>query len=185
MRDEELVVVLFGLAGLCTFAAVIVWRRRRAVTPAEHPGESGRTARVIASDTGVMPPVLLRDPVLGLRGKPDYLIRTGPAGAERVSPLEVKPTRRARRVYESDELQAAAYLILARAHFGAAASDLGYVQYAGRRFGVRLTPVLEDEIRHLVGAVRQGRKVGVLHRSHANAARCRACPLRGACDEAL
>lgn len=185
MRDEEFAVVLFAMAGLCAIAAFVVWRWRRSETPPGAPGELGQTARVIASDTGVMPPVLLRDPVLGLRGKPDYLIRTGRAGAERVSPLELKPTRRARRLYESDELQAAAYLVLARAHFGAAASNLGYVQYAGRSFEVRLTTALEDEIRHLVEAMRQGRKVGVLHRSHASAARCRACPLRGACDEAL
>lgn len=140
---------------------------------------------VIASDVGTERSILLRDPTLGIRGKPDYLLESEVDGRRVLVPLEVKPTRRSRRLYDSDRVQIGAYLLALRGTFPDRASDVGYVRYADQTFGVRLTTELEQEVEHIAETVRRGRHAHVLHRSHNIGARCRACPVRGACDEAL
>lgn len=140
---------------------------------------------VIASDIGTEGSLLLRHPILGIRGKPDYLVETDVAGRRLLVPLEVKPTRHSRRLYDSDRAQIGAYLLALRGTLPDRASDVGYVRYAEQTFAVRLTPELEREVERITAAVRQGRRAHVLHRSHSIRARCRACPVRGECDEAL
>jgi CRISPR-associated exonuclease Cas4 len=140
---------------------------------------------VIASDVGTERSILLRDPILGIRGKPDYLIETDVGGRRVLVPLEVKPTRHSRRLYDADRVQIGAYLLALRGTFPDRASDVGYVRYADQTFAVRLTPELEREVEHIAAAVRRGRRALVLHRSHNVAARCRSCPMRQRCDEAL
>lgn len=185
MSDVGVGVIFVALSGLCALAAVVISRRRRVSRAKELRRKLGSTARVIASDTGVLPPVPMRDSVLGLCGRPDYLMLIGTPAAERVSPLEVKPSRKALRLYVSDELQIAAYLVLTRAHFSAAAAEVGFVRYATRAFEVRLTQKLEDEVRRVVYSIRNSRLSKVLHRSHNSPSKCSACPMRGSCDEAL
>lgn len=140
---------------------------------------------VIASDVGTERSILLRDPILGICGKPDYLLESDVGGRRFLVPLEVKPTRRSRRIYDSDRVQIGAYLLALRGTFPDRASDVGYVRYTDQTFGVRLTPELEREVEHIAAAVRRGRHALVLHRSHNISARCRACPMREQCDEAL
>ena len=106
--------VVVGLAAGALLGALAVylalrWYRERTGFAA------GGTGRVVASDTGVEASILLRDPQLGLRGRPDYLLEFEVAGHPLFVPLELKPGRRTRRVYESDALQVAAYLIALRA----------------------------------------------------------------------
>ena len=129
--------------------------------------------------------MLLRDPIRGICGKPDYLLESEVGGRRLLIPLEVKPTRHSRRLYDSDRVQIGAYLIALRGTFADRASDMGYVRYADQTFGVRLTPELEREIELIVAAVRRGRGARAVHRSHNIRARCHACPVRGGCDEAL
>jgi len=141
--------------------------------------------RVVASDVGSGPSLLLRDDNLGICGKPDYLLDMTRGGERILVPLEVKPSRRIQRLYDSDRVQIGAYLIALRATVDERASRIGYVRYQDRTFEVALTPDLESEVRRIVAEIRRGRTADVIHRSHRIPARCRACPVRHACDEAL
>ena len=60
---------------------------------------------MVASDTGAGASVLLSDPALGLRGRPDYLLEEETCGDRILVPLEINPTRRSQRLYESDAVQ--------------------------------------------------------------------------------
>ncbi len=146
---------------------------------------STATSVVIGSDTGAAPGMLVREPTLGLRGRPDYVLEYGAPNERRLYPLEVKPTRRSQRVYESDELQVGAYLIALRGTAGARAGSTGYLRYAAGTFRVDLSPDLERRVRDTVALIRRGRQAAVVHRSHAIRARCAGCPVRDHCDERL
>jgi len=50
------------------------------------------SVNVIGSDTGAAPGMLVREPTLGLRGRPDYVVEYGAPNERRLYPLEVKPT---------------------------------------------------------------------------------------------
>lgn len=146
---------------------------------------AGTGARVIASDVGIAPAILVRDPARGLVGKPDYLLEIGERGTQRLVPLELKPRRRSRRLYESDRLQLGVYLLGLRSSFGDGAAAFGYVRYASEDFLVELTPALESKVLATAESIRSGRAAPVVHRSHNSAARCRACAVRHRCDESL
>jgi CRISPR-associated exonuclease Cas4 len=183
-RMLTLTLALAALAGALLCAALLWWLRRTTGLPTER---RRLTPTVVASDTGAGRSVTLRDPELGLRGRPDYLIREGAGGGggAAVVPVEVKPSRHSRRLYESDAVQVGAYLLALRATHGARAARHGYVRYAERSFRVELTTALEARVREIVAAVRAGREAAVVHRSHDVPARCRNCPVREACDEKL
>lgn len=140
---------------------------------------------VVGSDTGAAPGMLIREPTLGLRGRPDYVLEYGAPNERRLYPLEVKPTRRSHRVYESDELQVGAYLIALRGTAGARAGSTGYLRYATGTFRVDLSPDLERRVRETVALIRRGRRAAVVHRTHGVRARCASCPVRYHCDERL
>jgi CRISPR-associated protein Cas4 len=142
-------------------------------------------ATIIASDVGTGPSLLLRDDELGLCGKPDYLLDTRGADGRRLVPIEVKPNRRSPRLYDSDRMQIGAYLVALKATADDRASKIGYVRYQTDTFEVELTPTLEREIRLLVATIRRARVAEMVHRTHESPARCRACPVRQHCDEAL
>ena len=100
--------VVSGLAAGALLGALAVylalrWYRQRTGFAVGGQG----SGRIVASDTGVEESVLLRDPQLGLRGRPDYLLEFEVAGHPLFVPLELKPGRRSRRIYESDALQVA------------------------------------------------------------------------------
>jgi len=142
-------------------------------------------SRVISSDVGNGVSLVLRDDRLGICGKPDYLMQMTTAGESRFVPLEVKPSRQSQRLYDSDRVQIAVYLIALRATVADRASAVGYVRYRNRTFEVPLTAELEAEVERLTAALRRGRAASVMHRSHNIAARCRGCPVRQHCDESL
>lgn len=178
-----LILLLASVAALTAVAIPVVLAAIRRRTGFAFSGSA--RSEVIASDVGTERSVLLRDPALGIRGKPDYLLESEVGGRMLLVPLEVKPTRRSRRLYDSDRVQIGAYLLALRGTFPDRASEAGYVRYADQTFGVRLTPELEREVERIAAAVRRGRLAHVLHRSHDIPARCRACPVRLQCDEAL
>lgn len=148
-------------------------------------GAGSSESAVVASDTGVVDPILLRDPVLGIRGKPDYLVRTRLDGHQRLVPLELKPARRSLRLQDSDRLQLGAYLLALRSTKGVLAAPFGIVRYAATSFQVALTPGLEADVRRAVLAMRAGRSSSGVRRSHNSVARCRSCAMRLSCDQAL
>ena len=169
-----------GALGVAALGALWWLRRSTGFRPS-----FGDAPVVVASDTGAAPGVLLRDPALGLRGRPDYLIEERTANGTVLVPIEVKPTRRSTRLYESDAVQLGAYLLALRATYGERAARYGEVRYAGRSFRVELTPALERRVGAIVASVRAGRSAAVVHRSHEVPARCASCPVRESCDERL
>lgn len=182
---DALGLAISAIAAVCLLGAAILfvfWMRSRPTRTDAYV--------VVASDTGVAPPRLLHEPMMGLRGRPDYLLESTHGGRRVLIPLEVKPTRRATRLYDGDEEQLAAYLLALRAEEPERAAGYGYVRYgdavgAGRTFRVELTPALTERVRRRVTAIRAQRRETTVHRSHAQPGRCRACPVRDACDERL
>jgi CRISPR-associated exonuclease Cas4 len=186
---ERTVIVRYAIVGLAVAAVLgalavylmLRWYRQRTGFAAGGAGGG----RIVASDTGVEPAVLLRDPALGLCGRPDYLLQREGAGGVLFVPMELKPGRRSHRPYESDALQLAAYLIALRATVKDAAGSFGYLRYANRTFKVGLTREMENRVRAIVRAIRDGRLASTVRRSHAVVQRCVNCSVRDHCDEAL
>lgn len=145
----------------------------------------GPDSTIIASDTGLGGILIVRDEEIGVCGKPDYVIEEEVRGRRLLVPVEVKPTRRSERLYDSDRLQLGVYLLGLRALAGDGAADFGYVRYATTSFEVRLTPDIENELRRIVREIRSGRTAAALHRNHRIQARCGACAVRLHCDESL
>jgi CRISPR/Cas system-associated exonuclease Cas4 (RecB family) len=168
-----------------TFAIAIPIVLARLRTRTGFESTDGVGASVIASDTGIAPELIVRDPVLGISGKPDYVIAMDVPGSRRFVPIEVKPTRRSTRLYDSDRLQLGAYLIGLRATAGEAAANFGYVRYASASFEVALTAGLQAEILEIVRTIRAGRLSPSVPRNHSSVARCRACAVRPNCNESL
>lgn len=185
MESWRLVLVLVAaIAAAASLVGLALLRRRErktgfALTSTE------LSISVVGSDTGAAPGMLVREPTLGLSGRPDYVLEYGAPNERRLYPLEVKPTRRSQRVYESDELQVGAYLIALRGTAGARAGSSGYLRYAAGTFRIDLSPDLERRVRAIVASIRRERRAAVVHRSHAIRARCGGCPVRAQCDERL
>ena len=178
--------VVVGLAAGALLGALAVyvalrWYRQRTGFAAGGEG----TGRIVASDTGIAAPMFLRDPGLGLRGRPDYLLQFEVAGHPLLVPLELKPGHRSRRIYDSDALQVAAYLIALRATAKDAAATFGYLRYASGTFKVGLTRELEARVHAIVEAIRAGRSAATIHRSHSIVQRCVNCSVREHCSDAL
>jgi CRISPR/Cas system-associated exonuclease Cas4 (RecB family) len=140
-------------------------------------------APIVASDVGLDSPILLETAALRIRGRPDYLLRE--RGRRRIYPVEVKPTRTSGSLYESDAMQLAAYMLLTEARYGREFAGYGLVRYRSAEFRVALTPELRRRCLAAVEGVRAARRAADVHRSHAVAARCRACAVRRRCGEAL
>lgn len=138
---------------------------------------------VIATDAGYLPPETLRDPTLRIRGRPDYLVRDRATGT--VYPIEVKPTRDAAELYESDALQLAAYMLLTEKRYGAEFAGYGVVRYRSSEFRVPLTAELRRRCAGAAEAIRAARRATAIHRSHELRAKCWACGVRSVCDESL
>jgi len=176
VADESLVKLATSLAIVAVAMMLAAWRLAR--------GTGVRAgAPVVASDVGIEAAATLEDDTLGLRGRPDYLVRE--RGRGRIYPVEVKPTRDARVLYESDALQLATYMVLTEARYGSAFAGYGVVRYRSAEFRVDLTAELRRRCLAARDGVRSARRAASVHRSHAIAARCAACAVRPVCGEAL
>lgn len=173
--DHALLVAVLAAAIIVVMATIIVLARRR-WAPAQR-------TYLIASDTGVVPPTLLRDWEHGLVGRPDYLVCQYDEATRhrRYVPREVKPNRTSRQLYESDELQLVAYLLCVRATYGAEAADYGVVEYKTTAFRVELTAERVARCLRAVEGIRAGRRAAHVRRSHSARPRCIACGVREAC----
>ncbi|MGH7620050.1 MAG: CRISPR-associated protein Cas4, partial [Gemmatimonadaceae bacterium] len=171
---------LLLLVAICAAGAAaaipILLRRLRTQTGFTPDNTGGAT--IIASDTGAAATLIVRDENVGVCGKPDYVVQEQVNGRRLLVPVEVKPTRRSRRLYDSDRLQLGVYLLGLRAMAGDGAADFGYVRYAATSFQVRLTDSLEREIQSIVLRIGLGRRSRGMHRNHGMAGRCRACAVR-------
>lgn len=166
-----------------SFCSALLWSYRRLASRGTcWPLD---TLRILASDTGIAPPLTLHDQANGLCGRPDYLLEQRLGDALSVVPIEIKPQRRSRRLYESDAVQLDVYLLTARATYGVRAAPFGYVRYALAEFRVELTQELERRVLQVAAAIRADREATVVHRSHVIPTRCAGCPVRDHCDESL
>jgi CRISPR/Cas system-associated exonuclease Cas4 (RecB family) len=118
---------------------------------------------------------LLVDEARRVRGRPDYLLRHKKGAI----PVELKPLRTSRRLYESDRLQIATYLMLVRD------APYGIVRYKETTFRVYLTKELEARCLAVADEIRAACQATVVHRTHNVPAKCRACAHKAACGESL
>jgi len=171
---------------LLAIVSVVLWVAARLLAAGSGvaPGATVVSSDVTVADHRAPGPMLV-DPVAAIRGRPDYLLREG-AG---LVPIEVKPMRTARALYESDRVQVGAYLMLVRSSSPGEFAGYGRVRYRDAEFTVALTPELEGRCVALAALVRAARVVDVsgagIHRTHENAGKCRGCAVRGACGESL
>jgi CRISPR-associated exonuclease Cas4 len=138
-------------------------------------------APVVAQDTDgytLDKPLFARR--IGLTGKPDYLLEL----RGHTIPVEVKPSRRAARPYESDLMQLAAYCLLVEETSGEA-PPYGLLRYAERTYRLDYTSRVRDELLALLDEMRAALESPASTRSHDDPRRCRGCGFFEQCDEAL
>jgi CRISPR/Cas system-associated exonuclease Cas4 (RecB family) len=152
-----LAAALFGLVALVLLVAA---------------GDLGRSA--------TLEPLLV-DETRRLRGRPDYLLRH----RKGLIPVELKPLRSSKTLYESDRLQIATYLMLVQSANPDVSVPYGIVRYRDTTFRVYLTEELEARCLAIADQVRAAKHATVVHRTHSIAAKCRACSHRTACGESL
>jgi CRISPR-associated exonuclease Cas4 len=162
---------------LFVLALVFFWqagRRRRAI------GLPG--GRVIYSDTSKWGAVEepLYDPVVGLTGRPDYLVRQG----KTVIPVEVKSGPAPEAPYDSHIYQVAAYCFLVERSFGKR-PPYGIIHYGNRSFAVDYTKDLELALLDLVSEMRRFERKKNVDRSHEQVPRCRGCGFAYTCEQRL
>ena len=158
-------------------AIVLLWQSNRQRRQTGLPG-----GRIIYTDTGAWGEVEkpLYDHALGLTGKPDYLVeRDG-----QIIPVEVKSGRTPDAPYDSHIFQVAAYCLLVEKTYGKR-PPYGIIHYPRRDFAVDYTTRLESALLDQLAEIRRDEVRRDVPRSHAEAARCRACGFRKVCDQKL
>jgi len=162
---------------LFVLAMVLLWQSTRQRRHAGVPG-----GRILYTDTRgwgrLEKPLVAED--IGLVGKPDYLVQTG----GQIIPVEVKSGRPPATPYDSHIFQLAAYCLLVHKHFGKR-PPYGILHYAGRDFAIDYTPQLEAALLDRLADIRRDDARRDVPRSHEEAARCRKCGFRDACDRSL
>ena len=138
--------------------------------------------RIVYADPGLWgkPEKPFYDSVLGLTGKPDYLIKQGSA----IVPVEVKSMWAPSEPYDSHVLQLGAYCLLAERHFGRR-PDHGLLRYRNRTFKIPYSSALEDEVLETIRAIRGQKELDDICRSHDQPNRCARCGFREHCDQRL
>ena len=121
---------------------------------------------------------------LGIRGKPDCLIRN----ADGIIPVELKKSARppARGgIYPNHLIQVLAYIVLVREHYGEQV-PYGLVLY-GAEEARKVYPTPENLawLESVLKQVRQARGASNVDRSHRQYSRCRGCGMKQNCDQAL
>lgn len=138
--------------------------------------------RVIYTDTKSWGPVenALFDPVAGLTGRPDYLVKKGKA----MLPVEVKSGRTPKAPFEAHIYQLAAYCLLVEREYGMR-PPYGIIHYPKNTFAVDYTSGLESALMDVLGEMRLMERQKDVERSHEESARCNGCGYRSECDERL
>lgn len=131
----------------------------------------------------VSPPTLVSER-LGLRGKPDCLIRN----ADGIIPVELKNSARppARGgVYPNHLIQVLAYVVLVREHYGEQV-PYGLVLY-GNEEARKVYPTPENIawLERIVTEMKRARSASTVNRSHRQVSRCRGCGMRQSCDQSF
>jgi CRISPR-associated exonuclease Cas4 len=169
--------MLYVALVLIVLAMLLLWQSARQRARTGLPG-----GRLIYSDThlwgAVEKPLTVAE--LGLTGKPDYLVRNGSI----LVPVEVKSGRAPAAPYDSHIFQLAAYCLLVERTYGQR-PPYGILHYSGRDFAIPYTQALESALLDTLAEIRRDESRREVQRSHEEAARCRKCGFRSACDQAL
>ena len=158
-------------------ALIFFWQSGRQQKEAGLPG-----GRVIYTDTrgwGKLERPLYND-LLGLTGKPDYLVQE----KGQIIPVEVKSGRAPESPYDSHIYQLAAYCLLVEKSYGKR-PPYGIIHYENRDFAVDYTPELESSLLDLLAEMRRDELKREVERSHEQAARCARCGFKNTCDQSL
>ena len=169
--------MLYAILFLFFLALVFFWQSGRQRQDAGLPG-----GRVIYTDTrgwGKLEHPLYND-LLGLTGKPDYLVQE----KGQIIPVEVKSGRAPESPYDSHIYQLAAYCLLVEKSYGKR-PPYGIIHYENRDFAVDYTPELESSLLDLLAEMRRDELKREVERSHEQAARCARCGFKKACDQSL
>ena len=158
-------------------ALVLLWQSNRQRKQAGLPG-----GRVVYTDTRAWGKVdkPLFDAMLGLTGKPDYLVEHD----GQLIPVEVKTGRTPEAPYDSHIYQVAAYCLLVEKTYGKRPA-YGLIHYPHRDFAVDFTPELESALLEQLAEMRRDEVRRDVPRSHDEPMRCRACGFRKVCDQKL
>jgi CRISPR-associated exonuclease Cas4 len=169
--------MLFLALIIFLLALILLWLAKRGQLAIGMPG-----GKIVYSDTQQWRPVekSLHDPILGLTGKPDYLVKQG----KQVIPIEVKSKRIAKGPYDSHIYQLAAYCILVTRESGIR-PDYGILHYPNRTFRIDYTPELEATTLDLLIEIHKQNRRKEIHRSHEVPARCVKCGYRSICEDRL
>lgn len=162
---------------LLLLALILLWIAARQRRAAGIPG-----GRVIYSDTKGWHPVEkpLYHPVLGLTGRPDYLVEQG----EAIIPVEVKSSQVTHAPYDGHIYQLAAYCLLVHHTYGVR-PDYGILHYPNRTFAIDYTSELENGLLTIIGEIRRKDRAKDVNRSHEEIGRCLPCGYRNICDRSL
>ena len=162
---------------LLLIAIYLFWQSGRLRRSTGLPG-----GRIIYTDTrgwGKLEKPLY-DPILGLTGKPDYLVRKD----DQIIPVEVKSGRSPEAPYDSHIFQLAAYCLLVDRTFNQRPPH-GIIHYNDRDFEVAYTPELESTLLDLLAEIQRSGHRREVARSHSEVHRCRNCGFQNTCDQRL
>jgi CRISPR-associated exonuclease Cas4 len=169
--------MLFTAVFLLILALLLFWLATRQRKSAGLPG-----GKIIYTDTRDWGPVEkpLFDPLIGLTGKPDYLVEKG----RHIIPVEVKSSRVTDAPYDSHIFQLAAYCYLVEQDTGTR-PNYGILQYPGRTFRIDYTTELESALLDLLADIRYQERRTVVNRSHEAPQRCASCGYLETCNQSL
>ena len=166
-------------AAIITFviALLLFWQAARQRKSAGLPG-----GKVIYADMRSWGPAekSFYDPLLGLTGKPDYLIEKG----KQIIPVEVKSSRIDASPYDSHIYQLAAYCYLVERETKIRPS-YGVLHYPNRTFRIDYTAKLEEALLELIAEMRYQERRTIVHRSHEAPQRCASCGFEESCNQSL
>jgi len=174
---ERLQILGLVALGLTLALGWWLWRQSRALRGALGLPQG----TIVASDmAGWERGETLRSQRFGLVGRPDYLVRQDRC----LTPVEVKPERRAMAPFDADILQLAAYCLLVEEHTGQRPRH-GLLCYGERVFCIPYTRRLRAHLLATLEQIRHDAAHDSARRSHHDPHRCRSCGLRAYCDESL
>ena len=170
--------ILYAAFFLVLIGLIMLWQANRTQKAAGLPG-----GRVIYTDTrawGNKVERPLYDGVLGLTGKPDYLVEKN---GQKI-PVEVKSGRAPEAPYDAHIYQLAAYCLLVEKSMGSR-PPYGIIHYEDRDFAIDYTSELENSLLDTLAEMRRDERRDEVSRSHEIAARCARCGFRNICDQKL
>jgi CRISPR-associated exonuclease Cas4 len=174
--------MLFIAIALFLISILLFWTARHQRTSIGLPG-----GRIIYEDTHTWHKTSesLYDPIIGLTGKPDYLIEKGKS----IIPIEIKSTQIPSAPYDSHIMQLAAYCLLVERVTGKR-PPYGILHYQAsenekRTFALDFTPQLEHAILDVLVDMQSLERKKDVDRSHEIAARCHSCGYKYTCDRSL